>query len=102
VAIAAYNAGPGNVSRWLASRGDPRANPNIDWVEWVERIPISETRNYVAHVLENAVTYEAMNPDKASYKGANPLSHWLKRPAPAPPPPVVAPTVAPPAPTTTP
>jgi len=33
-------------------------------------------------VLENAVVYEAMNPAKASYRGTNPLSHFLGKRAP--------------------
>jgi soluble lytic murein transglycosylase len=51
-----YNAGRGRVKDWIAKYGDPR-DPKIDPIDWVERIPFSETRNYVQRVLENLQVY---------------------------------------------
>ena len=76
LAIAAYNAGPRNVNTNLRNLGDPRTGA-IDGVEWIERFSLSETRGYVPRVLENAVVYEAMHPDKAIYRGPNPLSRLI-------------------------
>jgi soluble lytic murein transglycosylase len=56
LAFAAYNAGRGRVQEWIAKFGDPR-NPKVDPVDWVERIPIMETRNYVQRVMENVQVY---------------------------------------------
>jgi soluble lytic murein transglycosylase len=54
--FAGYNAGRGRVRDWVQAHGDPR-DPNVDPVDWVERIPLSETRNYVQRVMENVQVY---------------------------------------------
>jgi soluble lytic murein transglycosylase len=54
--FAGYNAGRGRVREWVKAHGDPR-DPNVDAVDWVERIPLSETRNYVQRVMENLLVY---------------------------------------------
>jgi soluble lytic murein transglycosylase len=54
--FAGYNAGRGRVREWVKQHGDPR-NPSVDPVDWVERIPLSETRNYVQRVMENLQVY---------------------------------------------
>jgi soluble lytic murein transglycosylase len=79
LAVAAYNAGPGNVRRFIAQNDDPR---NGDVLDWIESIPFSETRNYVQRVLENAVVYETLYPDRAVTKGPNRLSEWLGKDTP--------------------
>ena len=56
--FAGYNAGRGRVRDWIKAYGDPR-DPKVDAVDWVERIPFSETRNYVQRVMENLAVYRA-------------------------------------------
>jgi soluble lytic murein transglycosylase len=58
LALAAYNAGGGRVQQWIEAYGDPRA-PGVDPVDWVERIPFDETRDYVQRVYENLQVYGA-------------------------------------------
>ena len=74
--FAAYNAGGRRVKEWIDAYGDPR-KAGVDPIDWVERIPISETRNYVQRVMENLVVYrykfgdiEAPHPTKAELKAA--------------------------------
>ena len=57
--FAGYNAGRGRVQEWVMAHGDPR-NPKVDAVDWVERIPLAETRNYVQRVMENLQVYSAL------------------------------------------
>jgi soluble lytic murein transglycosylase len=54
--FAGYNAGRGRVQQWVKQYGDPR-DPNVDAIDWVERIPLAETRNYVQRVMENLQVY---------------------------------------------
>jgi soluble lytic murein transglycosylase len=55
--FAGYNAGRGRVRDWIKAYGDPR-DPNVDAVDWAERIPFAETRNYVQRVMENLLVYQ--------------------------------------------
>ncbi len=57
--FAGYNAGPRRAAEWVEKYGDPRGKPIDQVVDWIERIPYSETRNYVQRVMENYEVYKA-------------------------------------------
>ena len=57
--MGAYNAGPGRMRQWLGQFGDPRGQDVDSAVDWVERIPFNETRNYVQRVMEALQLYRA-------------------------------------------
>ena len=86
--FAGYNAGRGRVRDWVKQYGDPR-DPKVDAVDWVERIPFSETRNYVQRVMEDVHVYDARfksiatatsNPDHASANSEEVSSAQLAAP----------------------
>jgi soluble lytic murein transglycosylase len=54
--FAGYNAGRGRIKEWIDRYGDPR-DPDVDPIDWVERIPFAETRNYVQRIVENLQVY---------------------------------------------
>jgi soluble lytic murein transglycosylase len=51
--LVAYNAGPGNLSRWQKQWSDIGDDPLL----FIELLPAAETRNYVEHVLSNYWIY---------------------------------------------
>lgn len=78
LAFAAYNAGPGRIRTWSASRDIITAAQNSkhsdDWKDqdlWVEELPWSETRFYVKALLRNYALYtlfENYQPLKSCYR----------------------------------
>jgi soluble lytic murein transglycosylase len=62
--FAGYNAGPGRARQWIREFGDPR-DPAVDPIDWIFRIPIEETREYVQKVMSNVQVYRVRLGDKA-------------------------------------
>ncbi len=65
--LAGYNAGPGRARQWMKRFGDPRSS-NLDAVDWIERIPFEETREYVGKVLSNIQIYRARIGDQPALR----------------------------------
>lgn len=58
MSLAAYNAGGGRVAEWVEAFGDPRTG-EIDSIDWIERIPFTETREYVFKIMESLQLYRS-------------------------------------------
>lgn len=56
--FAGYNAGPSRARDWANRYGDPRGKSVEEVIDWIERIPFTETRNYVQRVMENYQVYK--------------------------------------------
>ena len=63
--FAAYNAGPNRVEQWIKRYGDPRGRGVDAAIDWIERIPFTETRDYVQRVMENYQVYKILLDQKA-------------------------------------
>ena len=74
--FAGYNAGRGRVRDWVKAYGDPR-DPKVDPVDWVERIPFSETRNYVQRVIENLAVYRVRFDDGTTATATAKTDAWV-------------------------
>jgi len=82
LAVAAYNAGSGNVRKWVDRYGDPRSQ--VDMLKWIEAIPYTETRAYVQRVIENSVVYDAIRSSSAgAQQTAIHVSRYLGKDRPA-------------------
>jgi hypothetical protein len=70
------SAPPGRVAQWIAAHGDPRTG-SADLVDWIERIPYDETRDYVERVSENLSVYRQRLADERP--APTPMSLLLAR-----------------------
>jgi soluble lytic murein transglycosylase len=80
LAVASYNAGSGNVGKWVRQYGDPRSQ--VDMLKWIEAIPYSETRAYVQRVIENSVVYDSLRSNSQQQTAVH-VSRYLGKNRPA-------------------
>ncbi|ETS14494.1 lytic transglycosylase domain-containing protein [Bartonella quintana] len=76
LALVSYNAGPRRVNEWIKRYGDPREQSLDKIIDWIERIPYTETRNYVMRVMENYGVYKARLTGKIDIKADLLSGQW--------------------------
>ncbi|WP_409361726.1 lytic transglycosylase domain-containing protein [Bartonella heixiaziensis] len=77
--LIAYNAGSRRVSEWIQRYGDPRGQSLDKVIDWIERIPYTETRNYVMRVMENYEVYKARLTGITDIKTDLVFGRWKQR-----------------------
>ena len=72
LAVAAYNAGEGNVGKWLKNKG------NLPTDMFIESIPFRETRHYVKRVMGTYQAYHSQFDPGPLYYDFSAYNHKAK------------------------
>lgn len=87
LALAGYNAGPSRASSWQKDiMESPLMKKGFDPDAFIDAIPYSETRKYVANILRNFAWYKLLAKDGTISSIQELMFQWQKSPSPPGPP----------------